>query len=69
MTKNKPVINFAKLYENERYRGKFVAVEPYSNKVIAHANTPKKASDEAEKKGAKDAIITIVPADTNAHCF
>lgn len=51
--------DFTKIYKS--YKGKWVALSPDENKVLAAGNTLKKILDSAKKKGHTHPIVMKIP--------
>lgn len=46
---------------SEKYRDRWVALEPKSEKVVGVGKTAKMAYEESQKKGIKDPVLTRIP--------
>ena len=68
-TVERAVVSFVDLYRKKEYRGKFVAVLPYSSKIIASGTSPRAVLEEARAKGKEDAVITRIPTEALAQCL
>lgn len=64
-------INYTKIYEDRKFKGKFVAVEEKKNavRVIAYGKTPGVVFKEAIKKGIKKPIVTRIPKEDRTFVF
>lgn len=58
-------IDMTKIYGNETYKGKWVAIKDFETKpeVIAYAKTLKETLEKAEKKGYKHPAVTQIPRE------
>lgn len=64
-------INYTKIYEDKKLKGKFVAVEEkgHSVRVIACGKTPREVFKAAIKKGIRKPIITRIPTEDRTSVF
>lgn len=56
----------AVLLTSEKYKNKWVALEPKSEKIVGVGKTAKIAYEQSQKKGVKEPVLTRIPKNYGA---